>query len=62
MNLLRVSKVDETPMFPLRTSTLYRWNRKGKHTELFVKLGGALFVNIDKLEEVISKGGTTAKN
>jgi hypothetical protein len=48
MNLLRVSKADETPGFSLRGSTLYLWNRKAKHSELFVKLGAALFVNLEK--------------
>ena len=57
-NLLRLSKVNETPGFPLRASTLYKWVHVKKHPELFVRLGGAVYVNLDKLDAVISKGGT----
>ena len=60
-NLLRVSKVDERQDFPLRKSTLYSWLHHGKHPELFVRLGGAAFVNLDVLDDLIRKGGTSAK-
>jgi hypothetical protein len=60
-NLLRVSKANETPGFPLRCSTLYKWIHVRKHPELFVRLGGAVFVNLDKLDAIIAKGGTKAK-
>jgi hypothetical protein len=60
-NLLRVSKVNETPGFPLRASTLYKWLHIRKHPELFTRLGGAVYVNLDKLDEVIRKGGTRTK-
>ena len=56
--LLRVSKVNDTPDFPLRASTLYKWIHTRKHPEFFVRLGGGVFVNLDKLDEVIRKGGT----
>jgi hypothetical protein len=58
MNLLRLSKADQTTDFPLRTSTLYKWHHEKKCPELFVRLGGAVYVNLDKLDEVIGKGGT----
>ncbi len=57
-NLLRISKVDERPGFPLKKSTLYKWLRCGKCPELFVRLGGAAYVNLDKLDELIRNGGT----
>ena len=57
-NLLRVSKVDETPDFPLRKSTCYKWVHLRKHPELFVKIGGTQYVNLDKLDEIIKRGGT----
>jgi hypothetical protein len=57
-NLIRISRVNDTPGFPLRASTLYKWVHVRKHPELFVRLGGAVFVNIDRLNELISKGGT----
>ena len=57
-NLLRLAKVNETPGFPLRASTLYKWIHLRKHPELFVRLGGGVFVNLDKLDALIAKGGT----
>lgn len=57
-NLIRVSKVNDKPGFPLRASTLYKWIHTKKHPQLFVRLGGAVFVNLSKLDEVISRGGT----
>ncbi len=60
-NLLRVSRVNDRPDFPLRASTLYKWIHKQRHPELFVRLGGAVYVNLDKLDEVIRKGGTKQK-
>ena len=58
MNLLRISKIDKTPGFPLKASTLYKWVHTRKHPELFVRLGGAVYVNLDRLDEAIRKGGT----
>jgi len=60
-NLLRVSRVNDTPDFPLRASTLYKWIHTRKHQELFVRLGGAVFVDLDKLDALIAKGGTAKK-
>ena len=57
-NLLRISKVNKTPGFPLRASTLYKWLHCRPHPELFVRLGGAVFVNLDKLNQMIEAGGT----
>lgn len=57
-NLLRVSKANETPGFPLKASTLYKWIHTKKHPELFVRLGGAVFVNLTKLDALVSSGGT----
>lgn len=57
-NLIRISKVDKTPNFPLKGSTLYKWLHLRKHEELFVRLGGAVFVNVDELNALIAKGGS----
>jgi len=43
-NLVRLSKADS---LPLRKSTLYKWRHLGKFPQLFIKLGGAVFVDID---------------
>jgi hypothetical protein len=58
MNLVRISKVDEIPGFPIKKSTLYKWHHLQKYPELFVQIGGAVFVNMDKFEEMIANGGT----
>jgi hypothetical protein len=57
-NLIRISQINKTPGFPLKASTLYKWIHLRKHPELFVKLGGSQYVNLDKLDEIIRKGGT----
>lgn len=57
-NLLRISQVDKTPGHPLKAATYYKWIHLRKHPELFVRLGGAVFVNLDKLEELVRVGGT----
>ena len=62
MRLLRVSKVDKEPGFPLKKSTLYKWSSIGKFPWLFVRLGGALFVSLDKLDELIKVGGSDGYN
>lgn len=35
----------EKAKIPFRASTLYMWRGMGKYPELFVKIGGKLFVN-----------------
>ena len=32
--LIRISKVNDVPGFPLRASTCYKWIHTGKHPEL----------------------------
>ena len=51
--LLRISKGDN---LPLRKSTLYKWHHLRKYPRLFVKLGGALFVDLDVFDEIIEAG------
>ena len=55
-NLLRVSDVNTTAGFPVRASTIYKWRHVGKHLELFVKIGSALFVDLDRLDVLIEAG------
>ncbi len=54
--LLRISKVNQTPGFPLKASTMYKWIHCQKHPELFVRLGGAVYVDLDRLEGLINAG------
>ncbi|HIJ75349.1 MAG TPA: hypothetical protein HPP81_01395 [Deltaproteobacteria bacterium] len=60
-NLLRVSRVNDRPDFPLRASTLYNWLHVRKHPELFVQLGGPVYVNLDKPDTLVAKDGTVRK-
>jgi hypothetical protein len=59
--LLRISKVNQTKDFPIRSSTCYKWYHTKKHSELFCKLGGALFINVTRLKAMISNGGTSRR-
>jgi hypothetical protein len=54
-NLVRISKIKDLPFFPLRPSTLYKWRTTRKHPELFVTLGGCVFVDMNKLDELIER-------
>jgi hypothetical protein len=53
--IVRVSKASSTNDIPLKSSTLYKWFHIGKHTEIFVKLGGALYVDLDAFDLLIEK-------
>ena len=55
-HLIRLSKVNTTPGFPLKASTLYKWKHTRKYSDLFVKLGGAVFVDTRRLEKIIEAG------
>jgi hypothetical protein len=56
-NLMRVSKVQD---LPLERSTLYKWHHTQRCPEIFVKLGGALFVELDRLEQLIDASRASA--
>ena len=49
-NYVRLSKADG---LPFRRSTLYKWRHLGKHRELFVRVGGAVFVDTDRLADLM---------
>jgi hypothetical protein len=52
-NLVRISKASN---LPLTRSTLRKWKSVGKYPQMFIKLGGAVFIDLDALEEVIEAG------
>jgi hypothetical protein len=52
-NLIRLAKAEG---LPLQKSTLYKWKHLGKYPQIFVKLGGALFVDLVALENLIEAG------
>jgi len=51
-NLIRVSKAKDLLFKP---QTFYKWFHLGKYPEIFVKFGGSLFVDLDRLSEAIDK-------
>jgi hypothetical protein len=51
-NLLRVSQANG---LPFKKQTFYKWYHTKKHLEIFVKFGGALFVDVDRLAQAIDK-------
>ena len=57
-NLIRLAKADS---LPLCKSTLYKWKHLEKFPRLFVKLGGALFVDLNVLDEIIEDGRLGAR-
>jgi hypothetical protein len=54
-NLRRVSKIVPEDKVPVEGATLYKWHCLGKFPSIFVKLSGALFVDLDELAAVIEK-------
>lgn len=55
-NLIRVSKLNDYPSFPLKKSTIYKWLHVRKHPELFVKIGGAAFLDMDAFNKLVEQG------
>jgi hypothetical protein len=51
-NLVRVAKADD---LPFKKQTFYKWFHQKKHLEIFVKFGGALFVDLDRLAQAMDK-------
>jgi hypothetical protein len=49
-NLVRVSKAKGLPFKP---QTFYKWYHLKKYPEIFIKFGGALFVDLERLEQLI---------
>lgn len=48
-NRIRLSEADG---LPVKKSTLYKWSSKDKYPELFVKVGGFVYVKLDELEKM----------
>ncbi len=42
---------------PFKANTFYMWHSQGKHSEIFVKIGGKLFLNEKKFWEMALRGG-----
>jgi len=40
---------------PFTRKTLYSWHSRGRHSELFVRLGGSLFVDVEAFRRWVAK-------
>lgn len=54
-NLKRVSKIERGEL-PFERTTFYKWRYEEKFPGLFVKCAGALFVDLNKLDQIIEAG------
>lgn len=54
---IRLSKVNNTPGFPLRAATLYKWRTLRKFPQIFATFGGAVFVNLAEVEKIMKGSG-----
>jgi len=52
--LVRVSQAEKAGL-PFKSSTFYKWIHTRKHPEIFVKLGGAVFVDRNRLNQLIER-------
>lgn len=53
-NLVRVSEIPRLPIkLPYKPQTFYKWWHLKKHPEIFVKLGGGLFLDLNRFEQLI---------
>jgi hypothetical protein len=57
LNLVPVAKINKViPDFPVARATLYKWRTQKIHPNIFVRFAGRLFVDMDKLDEVMEAG------
>jgi hypothetical protein len=61
IKLVRVSHVNKVSGFPFSSATLFKWRHLGRYPGLFVKFGGALFVDLTALEKLIEDNRLSAK-
>jgi hypothetical protein len=54
-NVVRVSKAKAKDL-PFEAATFYKWHHLGKFPEIFIKVGGSLFVDLDRLEKTLEAG------
>jgi hypothetical protein len=61
LNLIRLSKAAPGTL-PFAKATLYKMHHLGRYPGIFLKLGGALFVDIDALDALLEAGrGMTSR-
>lgn len=55
-NWVQISKLNTTPGSPIRTATAYKWSHVNRFPEIFRRVGGKLFVDMDRLFELAEAG------
>lgn len=61
-NLIPLSKIPDN-LFPYSKRTIYHWEKSGKYKEAFKRIGSKIFVDINKLLELLTNenGGENLK-
>jgi hypothetical protein len=54
-NLVRVGKAEQVGL-PFKSSTYYKWAHLRKFPEIFVKIGGGLFIDLDAHNKLVEAG------
>jgi hypothetical protein len=55
-NLLRVSRIPSDGSYYFARASFYKLHHLKKFPELFIKLGGGLFIDLDELDKIIEQG------
>ena len=55
-NWVRVSDLSKTPGSPIKSATGYKWHHVGRFPEIFRRVGGKVFVDMDRLYELAEAG------
>lgn len=53
---VQVSKLDAMQTSPIKTSTAYKWHHIKRFPELFRRVGGKLFLDMEKLYRMADAG------
>ncbi len=52
---IQVSKIDEASFpYPIKPNIFYKWKHQKKYPEIFRKIGGFLFVDLEALEKLFN--------
>ncbi|GAB6886976.1 hypothetical protein JCM13304A_04740 [Desulfothermus okinawensis JCM 13304] len=52
----RYVRISQLPKdFPIKPGTLYIWRHTGRYPQLFSKIGGALFIDLQEWEKMVEE-------
>lgn len=55
-HLVRLCNVNKDPRIPFKASTLYKWRHLNRFPGLFLKVAGAVFIDLDRLGAIAEAG------